>query len=61
MAGDGDVTWGDNVIFAEFGKGPSGKRGRKRTTARSAPATSSTIEKLLATCLLYTSPSPRDS
>lgn len=49
MAGDGDVTWGDNVIFAEFGKGPSGKRGRKRTTARSAPATSSTIEKLLAT------------
>lgn len=53
MTNDEDVVWGDNVIYAEFGKGPSGKRNaskpRGRTRGSSSPAVSSTIEKLLAT------------
>ncbi|WP_082313110.1 hypothetical protein [Corynebacterium lactis] len=49
-----DVTWGDNVIFAEFGKNragnKSGKRCRtRRTTGEATPSASSAIEKLLAT------------
>ncbi|MDO5029430.1 MAG: hypothetical protein Q4E11_02465 [Corynebacterium sp.] len=49
MADNEDVTWGDNVIYAEFGKGPSGKRRGRRSKVRPKPPTSSTIEKLLAT------------
>lgn len=49
MANNEDVTWGDNVIYAEFGKGPSGKSRSRRSRTRTAPTASSTIEKLLAT------------